>query len=60
MKEISLPEAFNIVSSATEPEFRHTNESSFMVYQSLIKIKEVLQDFERMSEPQPNIGNIPK
>ena len=49
MNEISLPDAFNIVSSATEPDFRHTNESSFMVYQALNKLKEALQDYDRIS-----------
>ena len=52
MNEISLSDAFNIVSSATEPEFKHTNESSYMVYQSLIKIKEALQEYDRNTKAE--------
>ena len=52
MNEISLSDAFNIVSSATEPEFKHTNESSYMVYQSLIKIKEALQEYDRNAKAE--------
>lgn len=49
MNEISLPDAFNIVSSATEPDFKHTNESSYMVFQALNILKEALQKYDRIS-----------
>ena len=52
MNEISLSDAFNIVSSATEPDFKHTNESSYMVYQSLIKLKEALQEYDRNTKAE--------
>lgn len=52
MNEITLSSAFNIVSAATEPDFKHTNESSYMVYQSLIKLKEALQEYDRSTTPE--------